>query len=59
MNVQLIEVLVGLFLVGLSTSVTRNRSEAGFTFVATVDWFKLVFGVVLVALAIWQGVRLF
>jgi hypothetical protein len=50
MTVELIELLVGLYFIGVSISIV-NR-------VFTVDAFKLGFGVVLVVFALMQGVQL-
>lgn len=53
MTVQLVELLVGLYFVGVSISWTPKTSSA-----INVDVFKLSLGVSLVLLALAQGVRL-
>jgi hypothetical protein len=50
MTVALIELLAGLYFFGISISYVKS--------VITVDMFKLVFGVVLILVALLQGTKL-
>lgn len=54
MTTELVEFLVGLYFIGAAVAISKNAN----VYTRTVDLFKLVFGIVLVVLAILQGVRL-
>jgi hypothetical protein len=56
MTVELIEFIVGLYFIGRSISITRTAGSP--TWTKSVDAFKLVFGVVLLVIALYHGVRI-
>lgn len=53
MTVQLIELLLGIYFIGVSIGITKS----GNAYSKTVDLFKLLLGVLLIILALLQGVR--
>lgn len=55
MTSQLIEFLLGIYFIGVSIAVSKATGAT--TYGRTVDVFKLVLGVLLVLLAVLQGVR--
>lgn len=55
MTLELIEVLLGLYFIGISFAIVRTLPNREFA--KSVDVFKLIFGISLIVLAMVQGVR--
>lgn len=52
MTVELIELLLGVYFVGVSITVSGRLPN----YTKTIDWFKLFLGAILIALSLLQGV---
>lgn len=57
MTVELIELGLGLYFIGVAISITKAGDAGRHTML--VDKFKLAFGILLTILALLQGVKLF
>lgn len=56
MNSELIEFLLGLYFIGVSIVISKTVGSPAYT--RTIDVFKFVFGIILILLALQQGVKL-